>query len=438
MTTIAAETRDPGMPEGPPLPPEAQARLWLERPVEFLERCARRHGDLFTLRIGGFGEIVIAARPDAVREVFALPAESYECRHFNESYRYAMGRRALFLQDGAAHRRLKAVLRPLFTAEALAGHEPAAREAAGVAFAAVEDGAALRLRPLAHAITLDCLALLLFGAGSEAGARMAEEFRVHVWRDLRAWKPWTALSRRHPRLRALLSEEIARRRAGAAPGDDLLGRLAAARDETGATLGDDEIQDQVFMFTITAGDAVAVAASWALERVARRPEIQDRLAEEGARAGADGPRPLLEATVLEVLRLHPILPTISGRKLTRPVTIQGHDLPAGVSLAPCAYLANRNPEAFDDPLAFRPERFLDRSWPAHVFFPFGGARRACLGGTLAPMTIRGVLAAAVERLRLAPIDPAPPAVVRHGTLMAPPPEHALRAFRRDKGAFDHV
>jgi cytochrome P450 len=438
MTTIAAETRDSGMPAGPALPPEAQARLWLERPVEFLERCAVRHGDLFTLRIGGFGEIVIVARPDAVREVFALPADAYECRHFNESYRYAMGRRALFLQDAAAHRRLKAMLRPLFGAEALTGHERAVRDAAATAFAAVEEGAALRLRPLVHGITLDCLARLLFGPASEAGARFAQEFDDHVWRDLRAWKPWTALSRRHPQLRAILAEETARRRAETAPGDDLLGRLVAARDETGAGLEDDEIQDQIFMLTITAGDAVAVAASWALDRVARRPEIQDRLAAEAAVAGADGPRPLLEATVLEVLRLHPILPTVSGRKLTRPVKIQDHVLPAGVSLAPCAYLANRNPETFEDPLAFRPERFLDRSWPPHVFFLFGGARRACLGGTLAPMTIRGVLAAAVERLRLAPLDPAPPAVVRHGTLMAPPPDHALRVFQREKGAFDHV
>jgi hypothetical protein len=41
------------LPPGPGLPPDDQARLWLERPAALLEASRRAYGDVFTLRLGG-------------------------------------------------------------------------------------------------------------------------------------------------------------------------------------------------------------------------------------------------------------------------------------------------------------------------------------------------------------------------------------------------
>jgi cytochrome P450 len=187
------------------------------------------------------------------------------------------------------------------------------------------------------------------------------------------------------------------------------------------------------MLCITAGDAVAVACAWALIETAARPDLQAALRAERAALGPDADpagvaaQPLLTATVQEVLRLHTVLPTVSGRRLTAPVTLGGRDWPAGVTLAPCEWLIHRRADLFDDPLVFRPERFLGRTYPAEHYFPFGGGGRSCLGGLLAPLTVRLVLIEALARLRLAPLSPGAPKPVRHGTLLAPPEDWALLA-----------
>jgi unspecific monooxygenase len=424
------------LPAGPSLGPADQARLWMEAPAALLGSCRDRYGDTFTLRLGEVGPLVILAEPEAARQALELPAESVECRHFNASYRYAMGPRALFLQDGAAHRRLKPVLGRVL-AGSLDAQPRRIAAAAAAAFGAVPAGALL-LRPMLHGVTLDALLGLVFGAEASLSSAVLDAFRAEVWRDLRAWKPWTAMSRLHPMLRGLMVQAIARHRdaaagAAAGPADGLVAGLARARDADGAPLDDAEIEDQILMLCITAGDAVAVACAWALIETAARPDLQAALRAEraalgpGAEPGTVAAQPLLTATVQEVLRLHTVLPTVSGRRLTAPVTLGGRDWPAGVTLAPCEWLIHRRADLFDDPLAFRPERFLGRTYPAHHYFPFGGGGRRCLGTVLAPLTVRLVLSEALARLRLAPLSPEAPRPVRHGTLLAPPEDWALLA-----------
>ena len=411
---------DPSLPAGPALAPERQARLWMETPADLLDGGARAFGDRFTIRLGRFGTLVIVHDPDGIAEVMALPSEAFHCRPFNESYRYAMGDHALFLADGAPHRRLKTLL-----ARALGGidgdaHAAAIQASADAALATWRASAgAVTLRPWAHEVTLGALAGLVFGPGSAAADRLLRLVRDACWGDLRSWKPWTALSRKAPEIVALVEAEIAARRAsGTRPdGGDLLDRLMAAPPGEGPGLSDAEIADQVRMLSITAGDAVAVALAWALLRLAERPDLQAALREEAAAGGA---RPLMEAVICEVLRLHTVLPTVSGRALVEECDLLGHRLPAGVTVAPCEYLAHRRADLWDDPLAFRPERFLEAPEPPRppAYFPFGFGARACLGAVFVPRTLRVVLDAVLSRFALG-ASGGWPRTVRHGTLLAP-------------------
>src|SRR5262249_47154275 len=209
---------------------------------------------------------------------------------------------------------------------------------------------------------------IVFGDRSEPRDQVLNWFRSSVWRDLRSWKAWTSLSRLHPEMRNLISAELERRRtAGLADREpDLLDMLLAARDESGSLLLDDEIQDQVLMLTITAGDAAAVATSWALYCAAKYPEVQKLVRAEcyslgvGTEPALLAEQSYLTATCNEVLRLNTVLPTVSGRRLTAPCDFMGYRLNEGVTLAPCEYLVHRRPDIFEEPLAFRPERFLGR------------------------------------------------------------------------------
>lgn len=425
MGTQVVMSRE-ALPPGPSLSADGQSRLWLESPCEFLESCQREYGNLFALHLGGFGKMLVVADPRGVKQVFDIPVESYDCRHFNDSYRYVMGSHALFLQDGDNHRRLKRILAPRLRSQTFRPH---AANICRVVLQTIQrpDHGVLRLRPLTHEITLRCLLTLVFGDQEQPGDRIVNRFRSAVWRDLRSWKPWTNISRLHPEIRGLISAELeSRRAAGLTNRDpDLLDMLLGARDESGSALPDEEIQDQVLMLMITAGDAAAVAATWALYRAAKHPEVQDLLRTERGALGADPDplllceQPFLTATCQEILRLHTVLPTVSGRRLRVPCDVLGYRPEAGVMLAPCQYLVHRQPSIFEQPLAFRPQRFLNRSYAPHEYFPFGGGPRSCLGWSLAPLTVKLLLTTVLSRFQLALPTPDPPRVVRHGTLLAP-------------------
>jgi cytochrome P450 len=417
------------LPPGPALSAEQQARLWIERPLELLDACARQFGDVFTLQLGALGATVIFSNPEAVRAIFRAPPELFECQHFNESYRFVMGDHALFLQDGEKHRRIKRVMAPPLCHDGIAGHVRAIRDLAQETFARGSGRRCVAVRPVMHEFALRVLMKMVFGARREAGEQVVGWFKSEVWRDQRAWKPWTNLSRLQPRLRATIAGELDYRRGCREPGRerDLLDYLLAARDEHEQPLEEAEIQDQILTLTITAVDPVAFALTWLLAQVGMSPEVQSAVRDELDALG-DDPDPLeithlpyLTATCQETLRIHPILPTVSGRRLTSPAEIGGHLLEKGVNLAPCAYLVHRRADLYPEPLAFRPDRFLARRFSPFEYFPFGGSNRHCLGTALAPLEMKQVLATIVARSRIYLDDPGV-ANVRYGTLVGPPGE----------------
>jgi len=120
----------------------------------------------------------------------------------------------------------------------------------------------------------------------------------------------------------------------------------------------------------------------------RTPRVLARLREEVEDgAGTD----YVDAVVKEALRLRPVVPGVI-RRLQRPLTIGGMELPAGVHVAPSIYLIHRRPDVYPDPDAFRPERFLGEDAPStYEWLPFGGGIRRCLGAAFAQYEMRIVL-----------------------------------------------
>jgi cytochrome P450 family 110 len=414
------------LPPGPKTLPAQQARQWIERPLDLLDACAREFGDVFTLQLGALGATVMFSHPESVKSIFRAASHSFECQQFNESYRFVMGDNALFLQDGERHRQIKRVMTPPLCQ---ANIELQAREIWETAGRMLEGWSVDRsraVRPLMHELALRSLMKMVFGARMEAGEFVVDWFKAEVWRDQRAWKPWANLNRLQPRLRGLISAELEYRRGAGEPGRglDLLDYLLASRYEDGQAMTEVEIQDQILTLSITAVDPVAFALAWLLAWVARSPAVQARLRDELATLGDDPDLlallqlPYLSATCDEVLRIHPILPTVEGRRLKAPFAIQGYQLEAGVNVAPCAYLVHRREDLYPEPLAFRPERFLSRQFSPYEYFPFGGGNRRCLGTTLAPMEMKLVLGMILSRGRVV-LENAGGPDVRYGTMVAP-------------------
>ncbi|KAM1443292.1 hypothetical protein ACFX2I_039583 [Malus domestica] len=122
--------------------------------------------------------------------------------------------------------------------------------------------------------------------------------------------------------------------------------------------------------------------------------------------------PYLQAVVKEALRMYPPSPVVI-RKCRQDCKIKGFDIPQGVMVANNVYAIMRDPEIWDSPDEFRPERFLASSSEVHDsveyddqshqhkeqnfnYVPFGGGRRRCPGSAVALLLVDTAVATMVQ------------------------------------------
>ncbi|XVF30098.1 hypothetical protein REPUB_Repub16aG0027600 [Reevesia pubescens] len=176
------------------------------------------------------------------------------------------------------------------------------------------------------------------------------------------------------------------------------------------------IRDREEDFLTAATDTTAIALEWALAELINHPEVlrkaqkeidqvvgKSKLVEE-----SDSPRlQYLQAIIKETFRLHPPIPMIS-RKSIEECKINGYTIPAHSLLFVNIWGIGRDPNIWDDPLKFQPERFLksneadnnsgliDVKGFHYQLLPFGTGRRGCPGISLAMQELPSTLAAMIQ------------------------------------------
>ena len=423
------------LPPGPKSPPAVQIGNWLFRPIEFLDSCRRRYGDSFSLSFPGFETpMVIISRPDHVAELFKQrenglpPGRSLALEPI-------LGSRSVLLLEGAEHLARRKLMLPPFHGERMRAYEQQIESIIEREIDSwpVGDGTGFPIHPRMQAVTLEVILHAVFGVSDER--RRAElrpllanlleqtagpslQVRFLLSRRIKWMKdPLAELRAQLAAADRLLVTEAAERRADPDLGErtDILSMLVAARFEDGEPISDGELRDQLMTLLVAGHETTATALAWAFDLLLRNPEQLARLREE-VRAG-EGDE-YLRATISEVLRLRPVVP-LAGRRLAHPLELDGHRLPPGTDVAPAIWLTHTRPEAYPDPLAFRPERFLDEGPETYAWIPFGGGIRRCLGASFAEFEMRVVLRAVLARCEVEATRSRPERIRRRNVTFSP-------------------
>ncbi|HEY7958322.1 MAG TPA: cytochrome P450 [Polyangia bacterium] len=439
-----------GLPPGPREPAAIQLLEWTYRPLPFLERCARRYGEAFTVRLPGFGAYVYLSSPELIKQVFTGDASLLEAGKGNRILEPLLGMHSVLLLDGAEHLRQRRLLLPPFHGERMQAYAKLMREITCASLDTWPIGTPFSLHPQMQAITLDVILRAVFGLDEGAEMRELAKLLVALFAPppfLFSFLPLMTTDlplspyRKFLRLkgevdRALYAIIAERRRADAADRTDILSLLLAARDEEGRPMSDAELRDELVTMIAAGHETTATALSWAFERILATPEVAARLdAELASACGSDfdptraGALPYLDAVIKETLRLRPIIPLVV-RQLKEPYQIAGHLLPAGAHVAPCIWLTQRRADLYPDPERFFPERFLDRKIDPYTWLPFGGGIRRCIGMAFAQFEMTIVLATVLGRLRLRLAPGVPVRTVRRSITFAPSGGTRVIAERR--------
>jgi len=147
-------------------------------------------------------------------------------------------------------------------------------------------------------------------------------------------------------------------------------------------------------------ETTAVSLCWTLLRLIHNPKIQQKLHDELDRVV--GPNrlpdledrkslPYLEATITEALRISSVGP-VAMHKTTVDTSLQGYHIPKSTTVLINLWSLHHDPEIWEYPNDFRPQRFLDEDGyflppKADRYCPFSAGRRGCFGEPLARIEV---------------------------------------------------
>jgi cytochrome P450 family 135 len=422
------------LPPGPRTPRSLQTLRWIVRPTAYMEELTGRYGDTFTLRIANEGTWVFITHPDAVKQVFTGDPRLLHAGEANVVLLPVLGSHSVLLLDGAAHMRQRKLILPSFHGDRLRAYADTMRDVTREAIGSWPLGQPLATRPLMQALTLEIITRTVFGVQDEARKLRlkgtlsellrwgSDQRRVAVGIALgphRTTRLGLFRSVLQPADEAIYDEIAAHRDAGGLEDrDDVMSLLLQARHEDGEPMSDRELRDELMTLLAAGHETTATGLAWALERLVRHPGALARLRE--------GDDDYADAVVKETLRLRSPISLVL-RRLQEPMEIGGHLLPAGANVVPCIYLMHRRSDVYPDPLAFRPERFLEGQGGTYTWIPFGGGVRRCLGASFAQLEMRIVLQALAERFELSAADPRPERMVRRAIISSPDREGEIVA-----------
>jgi cytochrome P450 len=386
----------------------------------------------------GFGpaRLAIVGGPALLRELFSMPSERFRWAHKFNVLGFVVGPGSMIVSDGDDHHRRRSSVQTAFSRKRLNGWIPMIVDRTDHTIDQLietvnEGDDAVNLTPMIRTLVLTIAVHALFGERlaerAEEIARLFERPQAYLEspaiRQLPHPFPFTARSRVRADRRALdaiIDAEIEHCRIGRGRDpDDLLAALV--RD---GTLSDAEIRDQVVTLIGAGYDTTAAALAWMIWCSTTTPDVWSRLRTEADNVFGPPDQPAeadhllrpdhttlarlayADRVVRESLRLHPP-GVISPREAVVDIELGEHTIRRGTLILWSAHLAGRDPTAWQDPLAFDPDRFDDlspeqRAVTDQAWVPFGRGARNCIGFVLAQMELTLVIARLAQRLDLTP------------------------------------
>jgi cytochrome P450 len=423
-------------------------------PLTALQSFTREYGDIVQFHVL-MKERILLNHPDFVEQVLVIQQSKF---HKSELTRRITGRmlgQGLLTSEGDFWRRQRRLVQPAFHRSRINDYGATMAEIAQTHIGGWCDGDVRDLAQEMTALTLDNAVSTLFstalpGEAQEVGRAMTFLMRYSLSRQrspVRIPESWpTPKNRRANRYLAFMDSLVYRmiderrqinNQSGAAGNsgrrEDLLSLLMGVTDEDGTQMTQKQLHDEAMTLFIAGHETTAQMLAWTWYALSQNPQAEARLHEEldgvlGGRppeAADFGRLPYLQAVMSEILRLYPPA-YITARESVEPCEIGGYEFLPGTTIIFSQWVAHRDPRFYDDPEAFRPERWIEglaSRLPAGAYYPFGDGPRRCIGQGFAQLEAAIAIGTLGQRFsfRLVPGHP-----VEGEPLVTLRPKHGIR------------
>jgi cytochrome P450 len=421
---------------------------------------------------GPLGAVIVVSHPEGVRRVLTDNAANYRKGDLQRRILGPLLSDGLLLTEGAVWRRARRILAPLFTPARMRDLNGRMAEvcAARVAGWRLDAGArVLDIDSEMSGLTFDILSATLFShelGGEAAGFEKALNRYLSIGAridpldvlDAPSWIPrlgrlasYGSAAFFERKVSELVKARRARLEGDDTPAHDLLSALLTARDETdGSGLSDREVAANILTFILAGHETTARTLGWALHLISRSPAVAARLQAEADgfdpdRADWAGSLAWTRAVIEESMRLFPPAPTLERTAIGADVIVgegvQPQTIKAGTMVIISPWVLHRHEQLWDDPAAFRPERFLPENRKAidrYAYIPFSAGPRVCIGASFALQEAMIALASILKVADVEPLSTVEPRPVHQITLRSREPMRLRLRARRARTPVDTV
>ncbi len=395
-------------------------------PLSFFRSIADHDGSIAELHLGG-QRFYLLNDPDLIRDIFVTQSAQFEKFPQGNPKQKLFGK-GLLTGEGAAQKAQRRIMLPGFHRDRLQLYARHMVELVEEMHSSWQSGQIVDIASSMNTLTLRVIGRSLFGIEdtqllAELGRHLATMLHmvnrfVMPWGELLMSLPlpsslrYHAASKNLERIVAALIEDGKKTES-----NNLLRVLIDARKADGSPLSNEEIRDEIVTILVAGHETVAVGLTWCLYLLANNPTLQRELSAriDAVLANQDptmedySKLEFLQHTFSESLRLYPPI-WIMGRRALRPYSFCDFNAPAKSVFLVCMADLHRRPEFFQDATLFRPERWLNPTWPSYAYIPFGVGDRRCIGERFAWMEAVFFLTCLLRRWEFTTRNPEPLAV----------------------------
>ncbi len=431
------------LPNCLPTPGFLQLLQWIARPISYMEACAKRYRDIFTMQLDT--PTVFVSNPQALQQILSNDTKDFEAPgELNSIFKPLLGKQSVITISGAQHQRQRRLLIPPFHGERMKIYGQVINDVTEGVINQWQIGKPFSVRSVTQAITLQIMMQAVFGLYHSPRAQLLQQlvgefldqagtplsvtflYFPFLQRDLGPLTPWGRQLRLQREVDQLLYEEIRDRRENPDPSrTDILSLLMGSRDEEGQPMTDEELHDELMTLLVAGNETTATALAWAFYWIHKLPAVREKLLEELDRLD-DNPDPniilklpYLNAVCSETLRIYPVAMLTLPRVVKTPLSLMGYELEPGTLVVGSIYLLHHREDLYPQPEQFKPERFLERQFSPYEYLPFGGGARRCIGQAFAQFEMKMALAKILSCRELELVDRGEVQAKRRGLVTAP-------------------
>jgi cytochrome P450 len=372
-------------------------------PLAFMTEAAR-HGEVVQYRMGP-RRLTFLNDPEYIKDLLVTSNRKFIKSMVLQRSKRVLGE-GLLTSEGEFHLRQRRLAQPAFHRARIAAYAQTIVHETAAIRDVWQPGAIVDIHAEMMRLTLVIAGKTLFGADVEKEAKEVGEalsdfmemfgfifIPFSQYLERLPIPPMNKVFKSRERLDRVIYRMIHERRQS--PGDrgDLLSMLIGATDIEGDRTGmtDEQLRDECLTIFLAGHETTANVLTYAWYLLAGDPERTRRMQQEVDKLAGRLPTvddiPHLKYThgvFAEAMRLYPPAWGL-GREATEPHSFGNAKVETGTIVLCSQWVMHRCERYWPEPLAFRPERWIeeDRSRPKFAYFPFGAGPRQCIGESFA-------------------------------------------------------